>query len=323
MSDGKNCGACGHDCLGGTCEAGHCQPVLIAHFLGHPQIIHVGAVAVYITTDSGYVGRANKDGSDLRPVAMPGFASSVFYGTLLAEDGDCLFLVRAPSAIQVSYCQTSGCDATATPVGGQNTQYFAVDQADHKIVWVDYTPSRLVIASTIGTVSGTDVIGGALTSASSGGRLLYSQGGIYFADGDGVNRIPISGGSIAGVTYGTAPLAILGANSSSLFLYDGTSIGSVPLPSGDGGRPNPLIAATLDAASHAHFAADDNAIYWANNGQGSTCQISNCSGTQKVLPKPAVDSIYDIDIDGTAVFMVANSFDASNPAVSNVWKLAK
>jgi hypothetical protein len=27
--DAKNCGACGHDCLGGACAAGHCQPVML------------------------------------------------------------------------------------------------------------------------------------------------------------------------------------------------------------------------------------------------------------------------------------------------------
>jgi len=29
-NDAKNCGACGHDCLGGTCHDGSCQPVIIA-----------------------------------------------------------------------------------------------------------------------------------------------------------------------------------------------------------------------------------------------------------------------------------------------------
>jgi hypothetical protein len=28
-SDPKNCGACGHDCLGGACDAGACQPALV------------------------------------------------------------------------------------------------------------------------------------------------------------------------------------------------------------------------------------------------------------------------------------------------------
>src|SRR5262245_30712562 len=32
-NDSKNCGACKHDCQGGDCKAGVCQPVVIAHDL--------------------------------------------------------------------------------------------------------------------------------------------------------------------------------------------------------------------------------------------------------------------------------------------------
>jgi hypothetical protein len=325
MSDGKNCGACAHDCLGGICSGGQCQPVMIAQYIGNPMIIYVGAQAVYITTDLGYVGRANKDGSDLKPFAMPGFASSTYYGTLLAEDGDRVFLVRTGgSAIQLSYCLTTGCDATATPIGGQYTQFFTVDQSDHKIIWVDYSPSRLVSGSTTGTMSGVDVPGGTLASGSSGGRLFYSKGGIYFADGNGISRIPVAGGSVAGVTAGSAPLAILAANNTSLFLYDGRVIGSVPLPSGDGGSPKPLIATALSANVDGHFAADDSAMYWVSNSQANTCQISNCSGTQKALPKRAIDAINDVGIDAAAVYLFAQSGVTDNStAVCTVWKLAK
>lgn len=41
----KNCGACGHDCLGGVCNAGQCQPVVLAN--NDPGL---GAVAVDATT---------------------------------------------------------------------------------------------------------------------------------------------------------------------------------------------------------------------------------------------------------------------------------
>jgi len=304
---------------------GQCQPVLIAQYFGHPMIIYVGAQAVYATTDLGYVGRANKDGSDLKPLAMPGFASSAFVETLLVEDGDRVFLVRIAPVLQLSYCLTSGCDATATPIGGPYTQYFAVDQANHKIVWVDYSPARFVSSPTVGTISGVDLPGGSLASGSNVARLFYSHGGIYFASGGGesISRIAVAGGLIATVTGGTAPLAILGANSSSLFVYDGSAIGSVPLPSGDGRSPKPLIAAALNVNVDGHFAADDESMYWASNGQASTCQISNCSGTQKALPKRAVDRMWDVGIDSAAVYLLAESGDAANPAVSTVWKLAK
>ena len=147
--------------------------------------------------------------------------------------------------------------------------------------------------------------------------------GIYFAEGNGVNRIPVAGGSTAGVAGGTAPLAILGANSTSLFLYDGSTIGSVPLPSGDGGGPKPLIAAAVNMNVHGHFAADNGSMYWASNGQANTCQIANCSGTQKALPKRSIDRIEDVGIDGTAIYLCADTTDAANPVVSTVWKLAK
>ena len=165
----------------------------------------------------------------------------------MAEDGDRFFFVRnnGGSAVQLSYCLTTGCDGTATPFSGQYGQHFAVDKLNHKIVWVEYSPSRLVSASTVGAVSGVDVPGGTLEPGTSGSRLFYSHGGIYFAEGTGVYRIPVSGGLISTVTGGTTRLAILGANSTSLFLNDEGVITSVPLPSGDGGSPKPLIAASV------------------------------------------------------------------------------
>ena len=322
-SDGKNCGTCAKDCLGGTCVGGRCQPVLIAQYIGNPMVMYVGAQALYVTTDLGYVGRASKDGSDLKPFAMPGFASSAFINTLVAEDGDRVFFVRTLATIQLSYCMTSSCDATAAPIGGQYTQFFAVDQADHKIVWVDYTPSRFVSGSTVGTVGGGDVPGGALASGSSGGRLFYSRGGIYFAAGNGVNRIPIAGGSIVSVTAAAAPLTILGANSTSLFVYDGSAIGSVPLPSGDVGSPAPLILTGLNPGTDGNFAVDDNSMYWAANGAANTCQISTCAMTLKTLPKRAVDSIYDVGLDSAAVYLFAQSGLYNSTAACTVWKLAK
>jgi hypothetical protein len=325
MSDGKNCGTCGHDCLGGPCVAGQCQPVMIAQYLGHPHHIYVGAQAVYFTNDSGYMGRANKDGSDLKPLALPGFAASAFYATVVVEDGDRVFLSRygGSSDFRLSHCQTSGCDATATAIGGPYSQYFAVDQANHKVVWVEYSPTRLQTASTVGAVSAVDLPGGALTTASSILRLFYGQGGIYFADQNVINRIPVSGGPIASVTVGTQSLTILGVNSTLLFVYDGQAIASIPLPSGDGRRPTPIISVAFDASTGGHFAADDSSIYWASNNRANSCQISNCSATQKALPKRAIDSIYDVAVDSAAIYLLAESGDANNPAVGTVWKLAR
>jgi hypothetical protein len=322
-SDQKNCGACGHDCLGGACTDSQCQPVLLAQYFGNSLNMYVGAQAVYVITDAGYVGRASKDGSDLKPLARPGFASSALAGTRMAEDGDRFFFVRILATIQLSYCLTTGCDATATPVGGQYTRFFAVDQADHRTFWVDYSPSRLVSASTIGAVSGEDVPRGTLEPGTSGSYLFYSQGGIYWADGGGIYRLPVSGGVIAPVTSGTTSLAILATNSTSLFVNDNGAVGSVPLPSGDGKSPTQLIAAGLDAGDYGRLAADDRSIYWVSKGVANTCQISSCLGTRKTFPQSAAESIRDVGVDDGAVYLLVDTGDVNITHIAIVRKIAK
>jgi len=323
-SDGKNCGACGHDCLGGTCSGGQCQPVELAQYTGNLQTIYVGAEYVYATTDLGYIGRANKDGSDLKPFAMPGFASSTLIGTLVAEDGDRAFFVWYASTLQLASCSTSGCDASVTPIGGPYTQFFAVDEVDHKIFWIDYSPSALWAAPTTGTITGQAIPGGALASGASGSRLFYAQGGIFFANGTALNRISSSGGSFTTPTVANTNLSILGANDNNIYLYDGTSIVYTPLPNGTGGPPTKLIDASADRGLDGAFAADDTSAYWVDNGV-QTCQLANCAGTQRALPSRSVDAVDDVGLDGQAVYWGAGSPNTSNSGNTGctVWKLAK
>jgi hypothetical protein len=298
---------------------------MIAQYIGHPEIISVGTQSVYVTTDLRYVGRADKDGGDLKDPAMPGFASSAFDQTSLVESGDRVFFVRiGASAIQLSYCLVSGCDATATSIGGPYVQYFAVDQADKKLVWIDYSPSQLWLAPTTATAAAAAIPGATLTSGSSGSPLLFAQGGIYFADGGSVQRIALAGGSFSTITTGSARLTVLGANSTSLFLFDGESIGYVVLPSGNGGGPNPLIATSLQPHIDGRFAADDTSIYWVNGSSVDTCEIGSCAATVKPLPNRFGDSVTDVGVDDRAVFWVADSpGTGSVSAISSVWKLAK
>ncbi len=252
---------------------------------------------------------------------MPGFASSTLIGTQVAEDGDRVFFVWYGSNFQLAYCLVSGCDASVTPVGGPYTQFFAVDQIDHKIFWVDYSPTAIWASSSIGTITGTSIPGGTLASGSNGSPLFYTQGGIFFIDGTALKRISISGGAFTTPAIASSTLAILGANDNNLYLFDGTSIVSTPLPNGTGGAPTKLIDASLSGG----FAADDNSIYWIDSGV-QTCQIENCAATKRALPTRTVDDAEDVGIDSQAIYWGAVSSDPSNStgkSGSTVWKLAK
>src|SRR5206468_1143938 len=63
-SDAKNCGYCGHDCLGSKCTNGTCDDKVLASGLDNPNGITVDATYVYLTIySSGAVLRVKKDGS--------------------------------------------------------------------------------------------------------------------------------------------------------------------------------------------------------------------------------------------------------------------
>jgi hypothetical protein len=65
-SDSHNCGSCGHDCLGGACAAGQCQPVLLAT-APTPFATLVDDKRVYFASsdgDPGQIMSIAKDGSD-------------------------------------------------------------------------------------------------------------------------------------------------------------------------------------------------------------------------------------------------------------------
>jgi hypothetical protein len=88
-SSSEHCGACGHDCLGGRCESGQCQPGHFT-FAGGPTCLGASSDTVYWTDYFAfYVRGLSKDGSDARslvrldewhrPVDLTLAGDSIFY----------------------------------------------------------------------------------------------------------------------------------------------------------------------------------------------------------------------------------------------------
>src|SRR3990172_1836857 len=67
-TDPRNCGSCGHDCLGGACTAGACEPFALVTFAGGgsdgPYGLFVAGADIYVTLrDSGKLVTCKRTGA--------------------------------------------------------------------------------------------------------------------------------------------------------------------------------------------------------------------------------------------------------------------
>jgi hypothetical protein len=78
MADMKNCGACGHDCFGGMCVQGECQPTLAYQTGNIASSLVAFGPDLYWGTPNGMVEKVGIDGSNPMIVGMVGFGIGVF-----------------------------------------------------------------------------------------------------------------------------------------------------------------------------------------------------------------------------------------------------
>jgi hypothetical protein len=120
-SDANHCGKCGHSCLGGTCMAGRCQPVLVGTSIGE-EVIDVAVDAkraLWLTTSSGswaglgHVYYCPREGcAGAPPTSITG--STAFSTGSLAGDGKIAFFSHAYGPGQVSQVVASGAEQKLT-----------------------------------------------------------------------------------------------------------------------------------------------------------------------------------------------------------------
>ena len=332
QTDGKNCGTVGHDCLGGPCTAGQCQPVLIAQYLRDPMSMAIGTNVVCETSNGGLIGCAHKDGSDLQPFAYPAETANAFLGGRAVIDGNRLIFAQliAAGGFQLAICDIGNCESTSQAFGSPYTQYATVDPIGHKMYWIDGT--SIFSASTVGTPQPAQLLFDA-AGATVGTPFLFSRSGLLFTwamtSGNVIDRIPISvnGSSTTAVFVGSGQASA--TNDQSVFWDDTDGIRSVPLPNGIGGGSNLVLAGVTGA----RIAVDQTSVYWTASPGVATCTIANCAATRRQLPpgpSTAMDAPFstrDVVVDDTAIFWVVSTLaqpQAGQTIVSaKIFKLAK
>lgn len=133
-----HCGRCGHDCLGGACVAGRCQPVVLASDQEGPSAIALDETHVYWTNDdTGEIRRSpirGDAGSEL--VYANGDAG---IGTRFGVHGDDVYFVRTEDGV-VLRCPKTGCGASAPTLvatGALHANSLLVTDAG-ALFWVEF-----------------------------------------------------------------------------------------------------------------------------------------------------------------------------------------
>lgn len=294
-TDAKNCGACGRDCLGGTCLEGLCQPVAVASPAQSQKMTVFGLDTQYLyyedspasplqhnhermSLSAGTV-TSLRTGTQARGVGVIG--TTVYFG----GDG----YMGVPSYCTAASCASSTHNLTGgylIAFGHPSPPFYALAQtADFlEITW--YSTANIVMATWR-----DDVVRSSDFGFTGLGNTVYWIGETSttreLLSVDSTTPSSITRKRMAGQI--PANCYVLNVNPQSLFLSCNSSLYRVPLPDGMNGNPPTLV---LAPASDVEFAIEDEtSLYWANSlGTIYKCpanDLAKCVANQVLLTTSA------------------------------------
>ena len=301
--DPHNCGTCGHDCCGGACAMGQCQPLVLASQQAQPAWVVADATHVYWQLDATSfqfpspptdVMRVRVDGTGLEVFASQ---RAIFRG--IQSDGTRILWLEASLDLQ-PFFRVAWIDKTAT-VGDAGAQVQFVPAFDPNAssavmrgFFVDTTTMYWFGNSSTECPGFSACVFFAQTSNLGARTVIQAKASPYniaidSADTDYIypwtvsneivrlSKKPVDGGLPSDVIVSTSDaggVSITAVDDTTLYFTD-TSAGTIySMPKvPDAGSPKPF--ATLQNVPGT-VVATQGAVYWANTDGIVSCPASGC-----------------------------------------------
>jgi len=324
-ADPENCGRCGHSCLGGACQAGTCQPIVLASGQLNPGAVMVVGPYVYWTrTGDSTTGQG---GAVMKVAASGGtpveVAANQNTARGLALDGGNVYWSSAVSGGAIQKLSFAGGTA-ALVAGALNSPAIAVSPN-----WLYFQDCPTLNAWCV-AVRRIPLSGGTSESVGAGtsiqGFLAVNSAFLYWVTTTTLNRVPLNGSTSTAIVTGQFNLNGIAVDESNLFWANLANGGTIMKANLDG--TGAVQLATGPGAGNA-LAIDQDTVYWTENGiKGSKpsvlSMVSRAGGTSKQLFSIPRESgmCGSPKTDDTAIYWSVSGWE-SNTANGAIMKLAK
>jgi hypothetical protein len=261
-SDPRNCGRCGHDCLGGGCKGGVCQPYAIVTETKDTYGISIRSGALYFTTS--------------------------FFTVETCAAEDC-----ASTLTQMTSNQSilRGVTTDSTNVYWANAGY-ALDGGGFG--------GYIATCGLAGCPSGMQTILAPLESAPV--DLVVNTSAVYWTDNNSglVRMCSVGGCGQVPTTLVTDPTTLSGiaVDSTSLYWAESTLGNIIQCPLEGCTTFTPFAAGSVNPTK---IDVVNQIVYWTTNGAIMSCPSSGCSGAPTVFAKDQ-PLAYGITDDGTNLY---------------------
>jgi hypothetical protein len=277
-SDPKNCGTCGHDCLGGTCSAGKCDPVTLV--TGQASVTRIAPTPTRLywsrsktNTQASGIFASDVDGQN----AVPFYGTIGYCGALVASSTHVYFTCDA----QLLRCPRASCGTGPTSLAAQTSVAdLAFDAANDRLYFAVSTPYNTKTGGFVGSIPAA---GGAVA------RLVA-------ADQPSPSSIVLAGGTAYWINAGT-------------YLSD--------VPQLDGGlRRAPLgtnqtftnVASDPTGADLTGLAVDTNTAYWAGSfAPPAVHSVALVGGSPSTFTKTTVSNARQVLVDAKYVYWIESA----------------